>query len=158
MRIEEVLELARKGGKFRRPSMGKAYITYARVAEDGRTPVFTPRLILVVGGMNNMLFTLSNMDLTATDWEDAEPIIKVKMFASAFKIECPDCGRNYQVGEKWELRVGDIYKCTCGNKLLLEPPVLVSPTGAATPVSGCKLMSDKVREDIVNTIDQWPRA
>jgi hypothetical protein len=158
MKFEEMFALARKGGKFRRPAMGTSYVTIAKVAENGRLPVYLPRLLLVVGGMNHMTFTMSNIDIMAEDWENAEPIVKVKMFASAFKVACPSCGKTYPVGEKWEYRVGDVQQCDCGNKLLLEPPKLIEDKPAATPMHGCRLMSDKIKENQAVAIDPWPKA
>lgn len=156
MRTEAMLERLRNGGKLRRPAMGDAYLVMANVAEDGRNPVFKPRIILITATRNQLTFLMTNEDLLAEDWEEAEPIVPVNMYASAFKIRCPKCNREYQAGEKWELRVGDLYNCTCGNKLLLKPPEFAEAKPAATPVPGCKFMSDKVEEPQVRTIEKWP--
>lgn len=155
MNFENVLALARNGGKFRRPAMGLSYITITNVADDSSKSLLLPRLILVVDGVNHITFTMSNMDLSATDWEDTEPVVKVKMFASFFKIVCT-CGRTYSVGEKWELHTGDVFKCTCGNRLLLEPPVLVESTTPTTLLSGCTSITNKT----IDKIDpgSWPKA
>ncbi|MDD4804897.1 MAG: hypothetical protein PHN69_07135 [Candidatus Pacebacteria bacterium] len=149
MRFDEIMSLMKQGRRFKRPCMPNAYLTITKVSYG--TPVIAEKLVLYINGLPKFDFALAAEHIMATDWVDAQPIIKVKMRADRYVVACPKCGRVYQAGEKWETRVGDVYICTCGNKLLLEPPEeFDNSDSTAEP--------DKVRTKIVEKLDQWPSA
>ena len=145
MFFEDILPLVRKGGKFKRPYMNSCYIMAAVL------PVkiigVPPKYVLVLQSQRGVhaQFTLSGEDLYADDWEDAEPIVKAKMYATAYSVRCPSCTRPYSAGADWTSRVGDVYKCSCGNRILIEPPVEYEPTA-------------DVKCGTISAVDKWPRA
>lgn len=123
MKFETMLPLIRKGGKFTKPGMGDRYITIVSVAMNREGTVFADKMILSSPTIGNQTtFSFNNEDVMSEDWIDCEPIVKTHMCIEGYKVRCPSCKAEYSVGPEWELRVGDIHKCTCGNKLLLAPP------------------------------------
>jgi hypothetical protein len=147
MKFETMLPKLRAGGKFNKPGMGDAHITIVKVAMNRAGTIFADKLIITspTGG-TRINFTFTNEDVMSEDWTDCEPIVKVHMYTENFKIHCPGCSREFDVGPKWELRVGDVHKCTCGNKLLLAPPEEYDNT------------SSTEQNNASTTLDQWPKA
>jgi hypothetical protein len=139
----------RKGQKFKRPHMPNAYFTIEKVSYGNM--IISEKLVLYVNGFPKFDFALAAEHIMASDWIDAQPIVKVKMHADKYVVECPKCNRTYQAGPKWETRVGDLYNCTCGNRLLLEPPEEFDNSISKDEVSN-------IRTKIIENLDQWPSA
>lgn len=149
MKFEEIMPLMRQGKRFKRPCMPNAYLTITKVSYG--TVTVTEKLVLYINDLPKFDFALAAEHIIADDWTDAQPIIKVKMHADKYVIDCPKCGRIYQAGSKWEDRVGDLYRCTCGNKLLLEPPEEFDNSDPKEDLA-------HLRTKIIEKLDQWPSA
>jgi len=139
----------RQGRRFKRPGMPNAYLTVTKVSY-GKV-IVTEKLVLYVNDMPKFDFALAADHIMADDWIDAQPIVKVKMHADKYVVECPMCSRKYQAGDKWETRVGDVYNCTCGSRLLLEPPKEFDNPKSKEGVA-------ELRATITEKLDQWPSA
>ena len=149
MKFDEMLPLMRQGRRFKRPNMPNAYLTITKVSY-GKVLV-AERLVLYVNNMPKFDFALAAEHIMADDWIDAQPIVKVKMHADKYIVVCPKCNRIYQAGATWETRVGDVYNCTCGNRLLLEPPKEYDNSELSED-------TDTIRTKITEKLDQWPSA
>lgn len=120
MIFEEAMLHARSGGKIRRPVMGECYMTFIKVPISKDEEELS--LVFVTGHTVSKIFNLLGSDISADDWVDADPIVPVKMYHEGYYVKCPKCNRRYSAGMLWKEKVGDLYKCSCGNRLLLEPP------------------------------------
>ena len=143
----------RQGRRFKRPCMPNAYFTIAKVSLGCNAAV--ERFVIYINEFPKYDFALAAEHIMADDWIDAQPIIKVKMHADKYVVECPKCGRIYQAGSQWETRVGDLYKCTCGNRLLLEPPEEFDNSDSSEDI---KDDLATIQTKIIEKLDQWPSA
>ncbi|MDD4805129.1 MAG: hypothetical protein PHN69_08380 [Candidatus Pacebacteria bacterium] len=129
--------------------MPNAFLTITKVSYG--TPIVAEKLVLYINNLPKFDFALAADHIMASDWIDAQPIIKVKMHADKYVVICPKCNRTYQAGDKWETRVGDLYNCTCGNRLLLEPPEEFDNSDPEENI-------EEIRTKITEKLDQWPSA